>query len=350
MIEKTKEYDATALLAILKVAPGSPPEKGLLSWSRPYLVESVRDLGVDMHTIRGADAIDTEAGFARNVSRPEYIGNSEVTIHQLGDRALESYGVMRTIIKAQETDDLVRGLNPTALRKMARNKHTAAETLLRPTGAYERESLLVEPGESSDDAIGVIGSELLVAKPAVGRMSRGVMVGKKHEIANHLSDQEVPFLVEEKIDFTAAFPQIKGADEQQQARLDEANRLGVNKELRMYYFGDNIWDSVMRVAKPGEVDFRSDEWLYIDMDTIPDEIYTMSIDVIGRIKQQIGTDEVNVALDWVYGSTASNPDPHWQVMELNIHEPQLVQEHEDMTVSRRQHTKLATQIARIAVS
>jgi len=59
---------------------------------------------------------------------------------------------------------------------------------------------------------------------------------------------------------------------------------------------------------------------------------------------------VNIAFDWAYASSASNPEPHWQIMEMNAGEAQLVTLTEDHDTGSRHHIKLATQIARIAVS
>ena len=344
-----KSFDRIALLALPKIAAGASPEKGLLSWSRPYLIEQVRKSGVDVVVTRGLGSLDAEGGLAKSVSRPEYAG-SQVKLHQLGDVALCSLDVMRTIVKSVDVDHLVPVLNPTALRTHARNKNQAAADLLRPAGAYDRQFTLVNPEVMSLEQLDSLPGTQFVAKPNVGRMSNKVKVGDRQAIAEYVATQEDPFLVEEKLDFTAPFPGIKGLDEAQQARLDEANRDGVNKELRMYYFGNDTWDSVVRVAKPGETDFQNDNWLYIDQDSIPDEVYLKSAAVIEEVRKRIGTDEVNVALDYVFASSASEPEPHWEVMELNVAEPQLIQEHEHMAISRRQHTKLATQIARIAVS
>lgn len=348
-MSQQKNFEKTALLALPKVAESSTPEKGLLTWSRPFLIEQVRERGVDVNVIRGITALDPENGLANNVIRPEYKGDNDVAIEHIGEKALDAFAAMRTIVKAVEVDHLVPVLNPTALRTHARNKDKTAEDLLRPAGAYDRHSALINPG-GDIEKIDTLSGDLFVAKPNIGRLSQGVKVGDRSAIEAYLQGQEAPFLVEEKIDFSAALPSVKGIDEDQQQRLNEANKLGVNKELRMYYFGDGVWDSVMRVAKPGETDFRSDDWLYIDLDTIPDEVYQKSARVIDQIKERISTDEVNIALDFVYGSTASQSDPHWEVMEMNVAEPQLVREHEHMAIARRQHTKLATQIARIAVS
>ena len=346
----TTNYDATALLALPKVAEGSTPEKGLLGWDRPYLVESIRDQGVDVEVVRGWGSLDAQNAVARNVVRPEYHSDlSEVTIQTIGQRDLDAFGAMRSIVKAVDIDQYVPVLNPTSLRAQAKDKYTFAQNYLIPEDAYHRGHIYIA-GQSEADKLTELSSGLLVAKPAGGMRSRGVFVGTPQEIEDNLKDVEVPYVVEEKLDFSAPLPGVRGYDAEQQARLDQANREGVNKEVRLYYFGNNEWDSVARVAKPGETDFNADKWLYLDHDSIPQEVMEKSAAVVKRITGNIKTDEMNIAIDWVYASSDSHPEPSWQVMEVNAAEPQLIKRGEHPEIGARQYKKMATQISRIALS
>jgi len=348
-----REYDASALLALPKIKEGSTPEQGLKTWSRPFLIDEVRRRGVDVAVVRGAASLDVESGQAFDVARPQYDNEGVVTLHNLGAVGLSSFNMMRSIVRPVEVDGILPVLNPTAIRRMARDKYTMANDLYVPAGAYDRQLGIYDPTQETADidaVLDTISGDFVVAKPNGGLRSIGVLVGEKAEVARRMQSVEVPYIVEEKLDFSAPLPEIRGLDESEQRRLDEANAAGVNKEVRLYYFGDGSWDGVARVARPGEVDFRDDKWLQIDLDSVPSELVQKGNDIIARIREKIGTDEVNVALDWVYASSASQPEPRWQIMELNAAEPQLVQltDHED--VGRRQHRKLATQIARIAVN
>lgn len=349
-MSRHNNYESTALFALPALTGDNPPQPGLLKYGRPLLFDEVRKQGVDVGIVRGTASLDTIEGIAFAVRTPEYKSDNEVVLHDLGDVALYDVGVVRTIIKPVAVDSFVPVLNPTALREHSRNKDQAIDDILRPADAYSRRSKLVLPGELLSDAFDHIGARSFVAKPNLGRMSKGIVVGDKTIIESKIQQAELPYLIEEKIDFSAAMPGVRGVDDEQQARLDEANRLGVNKELRMYYFGNDTWDSVLRVAAEGETDFAGDKWLYIDQDSVSNEVYLKSAAVIAKMKERIGTDEANIALDFVYGSTESNPDPHWEVMEMNVAEPQLVFEHQHAEIGRRQYKKLATQIARIAVS
>ena len=346
----TQNYDARALFALPPIGKGSAPEKGLLSWDRPYLIEAVRDQGVDVEVVRGYGALDAEGAKADRIVRPEYSRDqADVAIHDIGSRALEEFGVVRSIIKAVEIDDVVPVLNPTKVRKQAKDKYNFARDYLIPAGAYHREHALLD-GSTVDDQLDTLPSGLVVAKPLGGLRSRGVVVGTKQEVAEQLRDVESLYVAEEKLDFSAPLPGIRGYDEDQQARLDQANRDGVNKEVRLYYFGNDEWDSVARVARPGETDFSDDKWLYIDHDSIPNELMSKSRAIIESVAKNISTDEMNVAIDWVYASSESQPEPSWQVMEVNAAEPQLIKRSEHHEIGARQYHKMATQISRIALS
>lgn len=134
----------------------------------------------------------------------------------------------------------------------------------------------------------------------------------------------------------------------QQARLDEANRIGVNKEVRLYAFGEDQWSVVGRVAKPGETDFRDDTWLYFDETTVPQELFGAGEKILTTIEHEVGTRDVNIAIDFVYTTTDTDSDAKWRVMEVNAAEPQLVQIAQHETIGKAQHDMLARQIARIA--
>ncbi len=341
------EYEKTALLALPGIKPGVAPEAGLLSWSRPYLIEQVRAQGVDVLVSRGIGAINEETAQVEGVVRPEYASETSVSLTALGRIGLDEVNVVRNIVRPVRADTATPFLNENSIRDLARNKLAVAETVLGPAGVYHRKSISTDGGNTN---LEVLHGDTVVAKPIGGQRSRGVFVGSKHEAADFLQSTSEPYMVEEKLDFTQAFPSLRGSTDGEQSRLDYANASGVNKELRMYYFGDGQWDAVGRVAKPGETDFSSDKWLYLDLDSIPSSIIEGGTEVVRKLHRITGTDEFNIALDWVYASSASRPEASWQVMELNAAEPQLVRLEENEDVGRRQHQKLAKQISRIALS
>jgi hypothetical protein len=346
------EYSAKALLALPSVKEGMTEEQGLLAWSRPFLIAEIRGHGVDVDVTRGAGALDADGNRALDVVRPSFGPLDEVTIQRLGNIGFTEYGVVRSIVRPVDIKD-VPVLNPNDIRAMARNKFEMANDILIPAKTYGRHAAFFDPHggvENIKDVLDAFPGDLVVAKPNGGMRSKGVHVGTKYEVARRLEGVTVPYVIEEKLDLAHPMPGVKGLDEGEQLRLDKANESGVNKELRVYYFGNGIWDGVGRIAKPGETDFRDDKWLQVDLDSIPPELITRGNDIINRIWGKIGTDEINIAIDWVFASSASEPAASWRIMELNAAEPQLVQVNQHEVVGKRQHRKLAVQIARIAVN
>jgi hypothetical protein len=348
-----EQFDATALLALPRVAEGRPEEAALKTWSRPFLIDQIRSHGVDVAVTRGAVMIDDELGIAKNAVIPHYDVDGQVTLERLGDQPLDTFDVMRNIVTPKKVDEWLTQLNPYSLRMIGRNKFDVANTFLIPNSAYDRRISFIDADASVatiDEHIAVLPGKLVVAKPNHGSRSNGIIVGTKVEVAKAIAETHVPYLVEEKLDFSAPIRDVKAVNEHEQHRLDEANLQGVNKELRLYYFGQGEWDGVVRVAHQGAVDFRADEWLYIDTDTIPSELIAKGNRIVADLAKNINTADIHIALDWVFASSASHPEPHWQIMEMNTGEPQLVQPSEHYATGTRQHRKLATQIARIAVS
>lgn len=344
------EYDAAALLALPGIAKDSAPEKGLLSWSRPFLVREIRKQGVDVLAVRGAHSIDEVEGVASGVIRPEYASDdASVTIREIGALGLNCFDMMRSIVARKEVDHILPVLNPTALRKLTIDKSRTAAELLAPLDLYGRKMVHVNPADDLDAVFDHLPGKEFVAKPNKGMRSQNVSVGTASDIRRALSSIETDFIVEQRLDFTPPFPSsIRGIDDVQQARLERANRLGVNKELRLYSFGEGQWHVVGRIAQPGELDFRDDKWLYVDQDTVPTELFTAGEAVLDRVESIVGTRDVNVGIDFTYTATDTDTEPRWRVMEVNAGEPQLVQLAEHETIGVTQHGMLAKQIARIA--
>jgi len=342
-------YDATALLALPQIKPGSNEQAGLLSWSRPYLIGQIRSEGVDVNIVRGPQALHGECDHAHMVVRPEYSANTkDVVIQRVGSVSLDTYGVVRSIAGAVSFDHAVLSLNPSELRHLAKDKFRVATEILGPLNVFGRN--IVHVPSSTVPQLDSLQGDDVVAKPNGGLRSKGVEVGTKSEIEHILLSTDIPYVVEETLDFSLPLPSVKAINETEQARLDEANETGVNKEVRMFFFGNDVWDVTGRIARPGENDFRDDKWLYIDPDTVPDELLVKGREIVSCLKGVLGTDEFNIAIDWVYATSASQPDPTWRVMEINAAEPQLVQLHQNDEIGKRQHDKLANQIVRIAVS
>ena len=350
MIKTEENYDANALMAIPSLKDGaSEIAIGLRTWDRPQLTDYIRENGVDAFFARGRKSFDETTSTVLDVIRPEYSSDySKSYLKHMGEMSIKSFGVLRNIITNEmQMDEFLPVLNPHDLRYQVGNKFEMAKGVYIPAKSYERNIELID-GSDDIEKIESIPGDIIVAKPNRGSRSRDIMVGNKSYIKNELTKVDSPFIVEEKLNFTHSMPMIKGQDKNEQSKLDEANREMVNRELRIYYFGYNTWDSVVRVADKGKTDFKNDRWLYIKQDSIPYEVMEKSEQIVDYLRKTHKTDEFNIALDWVYASSESNPDPRWLIMELNAGEPQIVWHSEDAEVGERQHRKLAEQISRIA--
>lgn len=349
------DYEKTALLMLPAQKEGSKPESGLLSWSRPDLIGYMREMGVDVAVCRGIKKIDNENSSVNDVISPEYSDDKKmVDIKNIGSVALNDFDVIRNILKMFESDTDTPTLNPNNIRSMARDKYSIAKDVFMPLDLYNRDfiKLGVDKADSEiSDMLDLIHGDKIVAKPISGMRSQGVFVGSKPEIITKLAGRQKDYILEEKLNFNNAFPKIRAINEAEQNSLDNANSMGLNKELRMYYFGNKEWDSVVRAAPLGENNFISDEWINIDLETIPIDLIDKSNDVISKIQSLMAERdrEFHIAIDWVFANSSSNHQPTWQIMEVNAAEPQLVQLNENYEVGSRQHKKLATQLSRIAL-
>jgi len=355
---QSNDYDATALLAYPRFGDNDTLEKRLPSFGRALLVRELRSkYGIDVWASHGV-----KKGDIYTIVRPEFEGLDLSRYDIIADKnneelslALNSIALIRNYTKTARLNYDGTVLNPPDLREAVRDKHKMATEFYGPSGAYGRENVIAHSVAGVSEAVTSLPGEMFVAKPNQGTLSRRIIVGDKSGVISKvrqalIKDPDNPYLVEEKIDFSSAMPGVRGENSTEQSRLDRANRDGVNKELRLYYYSDGEWDGVLRVAEPGETDFKADKWLYIDLDSIPSELLEKSQEIAKQLCRSYGDVEAHMALDWTYGSVASQPEPHWMIMEVNAGNPWNVKPGQNRQVSERQHRKDAKQIARIAKS
>jgi len=348
VIANTENFDGTALFALPGIWKDKPEEHGLEIRERPELITAVRDRGVDVHVIRGNDALDTERALALGVARPEYdiAGSSVNTLHRLGDQMLQGYGVLRTYVKMASTDNLVVTLNPTSLRALGRDKFATARTILQPLDLY-RECVFV-PADETYEAGGVRGS--LVAKPNCGFASEGLIAGEQHQIAEALKEIDKDYIVEERLIFDKPMPGVRGRDEAEQRKLQDAYDHHANTELRMYSFGvGSDWYPGGRISEKGVLEKKGQEWVIVDDRTVPQEVYELADKVRERVNMETGSQDTIQTVDFVFAGSASQPEHTWQVMEINA-EPYVIRTDVDMETGLRFRNLQADQIARIAKS
>ena len=343
------EFDATAIITIPKPYNGAREEVGLLIYNRPDLFGLIRDSeGVDVHVSRGVDSINPKSGIVSDVVRPAYSSrNRTVELEPIGRQALSGYGVARSYGPPIDTDRHVENLNPMNLRVLARDKYEVANTMLKPLGLY-RENVLITPEQSGVTTEGDIAvARSLILKPNGGFASRDIVTGTPAEIYAQLAGITEPKLVEERLSFKLPIPSIKGRDEYEQARLDKANEKGVNKELRLYSYGEAVWYPVVRIAEPGSLRLTGDEWVYIDEDTVPFDAIMAANSVKQAFDAKTGKTDTLLAIDLVYVTSESRPEPHWEVMEVNA-EPYIMRPENNNSVGEKHQRLLAAQIGRTA--
>jgi hypothetical protein len=338
------DFDAAAALSVLR-HDDKTLEQVLADSDRPDLIREIRARGVDVHIVNGLKSLDIDSGTIR-ADRPEF-QDGLVSVVDLGGQALQSYGVFRNELRAIDSriDDRVTTLNPTSVRKLGRNKHKTGTEILEPLGYYRRNHLYI-PGQPITVSDIDFADEVIV-KPNTGFASSGVEKGTPTEMVEYLKGRDKRHLIEERLSFAPPLP-IKGRDEVEQARIDDANERGLNKEIRMYSFGDHEWYPVGRIAYQHELKMAGDEWVFLDESSVPEEVYHIASQVKSRVDAATESSDTMLAVDVVYVTSKSNPEPHWEVMELNA-EQYVVRPSIDKTIGEKFRVLMADQIARNAL-
>jgi hypothetical protein len=294
------------------------------------------------------DSIDPSTGLVSDVVRPAYnMFDTPVVLKRLGEQPLSAYGVARSYGSPMDTDQYVEGLNPMNLRRLARNKHEVAETILKPLGLYRKNTLVMPGNSGSLSESDIAMSHSLIMKPNGGFASRDIVAGTPAEIYAQLGEITEDKLIEERLGFDLPIPLIRGRDDYEQARLLEANEQKVNKELRLYSYGEDAWYPVARIAQPGSLRLTGDEWVYIDEDSVPDEALIAASRVKQALDKKTGKTDTLIVVDMVYVTSESRPEPHWEVMEVNA-EPYVPRPENNQGVGIQHQQLLAAQIGRIA--
>ncbi|HMR73109.1 MAG TPA: hypothetical protein PKD68_03825 [Candidatus Saccharibacteria bacterium] len=345
------ESDAAALYHIPKRKtpdPNTGLDVTLYTWGRTEVIKAVQEEGVALHISRGAGAYDMPG--VVDVLSPILRDGSYTTARPLGIRALDAYGAIRSISGSLAHVTDVSVLTDTRVRSIASDK-LATANMLSTLDLHEGAQSVRSEAELVEALTRTYGNNI-VLKPRYGSRSEGVIVTNKKNAPDQFrtrEKQDAEYVLEEKLDFTTPFPvSLRGIDEANQRRLERANQEGANKELRAVYFGDNQFAYIARAAKEGEVDFRADDWVYIDSDTIPDAILATNERILREVEARSGIREFHIAIDYTFATTDTDKEPKWRVMEINAGEPQLVREDQNRDVAREQAGLLARQIARVA--
>lgn len=335
----------------------------LTEHGRTDLAMAVLSEGETVSFSRGKSAYDFEADYAVLLQpRFEQSGDRTYQVHVTPQTvALSAIGAIRNLHTYLHNG--LPELNVPEVRKLALDKWQA-NALFAEVGvakqfaelrAYDESSATTDtdPRKRIDAALDAIDSDQVVIKPRKGMQSQGIVFGSKSEVANMYANNDIAngedWVVEERLHFRPWLP-LRGEDDEQQAKLDIANRTGAAKELRTYSFGrvNNvpILDFVARVASSGD-HLGNDDWVYIDPDSVPHEVIGQATQIFQAVENRTSAPEVHVVTDTVFAERYDGSVVTVQ-QEINASRPQLVRSYERPHVSSRMTTAMARQLIRLS--
>jgi hypothetical protein len=156
-------------------------------------------------------------------------------------------------------------------------------------------------------------------------------------------------VVQEYVDMTQPFPaDIKGLDDEETAMLERLKDR--KKELRVFAsYGKDSGIQLVPIARMmKEGDEKSDTWVFIKPDYIPDDVIALTTTAFTRLNEKTHADEIFGAMDFMWGSTASQPEPSWRAGEINMWKPAINRRKPEL--GRRVDSALASQLVRMASS
>lgn len=347
------DHDAVAVLHLPEGSESIVPETDGIyddlrlanGWGRDRLIGLIRAEGVEPFITRGAGSYTEDVV---RLQRPLLDGPTP-RVEVINGQEISAIGVIHNV--SESLDTTAPQLNDPVVRMLARDKAKTADVLAR-SGLHE--GLIMAPASAVFDpaALDLVEGTMVFIKPQFGSRSEGV-IGKvpKMKVRKALEDAKpADYVIEPLLNFAHRWPAtIQGRDPKSQKLLEEANRSGANKEIRVYGFGNGEFYCIGRVAQFGETDFKADEWVYLDQQTIPSIVWAVAAEADAIITDETKVREKHLAIDLVFASSAaSGGEPTWRVNEINAGEPELVGYHENVWVAHEQRKLLAGQLARIA--
>lgn len=318
---------------------GSFVDDRLENWGRADIIGGLRDAGAEVVVTRGQAAF-TKAhvwgGIVTAVQDGIYL--------EMATRPKVSVAVLRNV--AGVIGGGVPELNHPDVRalasdKLATNQFLKKQGLAKPFAPWS-------PGEELSDAFDLITGDEVVLKPVRGKRGQGVVLGTKAEIAAHVSSTplEGAFIIEQRLR-TKPLENIRGRDKAEQEKIRTARAAELPSELRAYTFGfegdEQQTHFVLRVARPGANKLGDDGWVYIDQDSVPEEIHNSVRKLDLAVQQQTGVRETHLGVDWTALDSGL-----YVPMEINAGEPQLVYMKDDQSTAKTHVNLVVKQLMRAA--
>lgn len=325
----------------------------LAIWGRPELALAIQDKGYDAVFTRGADSVDLAANSAI-ILRPtiDRIGDAYSVTVKPTKISLSGISAFRNVAKPLSTEiEALPELNHPRVRATAKDKALSNELAAQ----WSKKYTTIDSDDPSK-ALDALSSDTVVLKPRNGMKSEGLHIGTKEQIAQIITsndfDKNNAWILEEKLDFSPKIP-LLGRTPNDQELIDRANRLGAPKELRVYTFGRNtdgslISNCVLRTVTGEEIALGNDRWVFVDPDSVPQEVLDASSEIAANFETHTGVKEMHLGIDWVYAREFGESEPRWINMEVNGTQPQLIYHSENAEVSKEQVNYLAEQLGRVA--
>ncbi len=296
---------------------------------------------------RGAGHLDFTTGYVDELWVPTIEDGRVRTTRDMGGAALERFGVIRDLGKKIRPTEAhpVPLLNGPDVIRINDSKLAMYQLLFEDMQGL---TLPLADARAAEAASEQLKGDLFIVKPDNGAGGRGVRAVDKTELRTILDviQPDKLHVVQEYVDMTRPFPAaIKGLDQEEQERLKSLENR--KKELRVFvFYGANGMQVLPFARMLKQDDEKSDTWAILDPECTPEEVIGYCQTTFDRLSQQTGTPEIYGAEDFIWGSTASQPDPQWLAGEVNLWRPAVPRRKPE--ISNRHDQMLAEQLIRIA--
>lgn len=311
-------------------------------WS--VVVDELAKSGHQTVISRGIKAYQPEEGIFDGYGL-ERQSNGLYAAYKLGEGAvgLSEIGVILDRAGPIRKETGIPTLNTRELRRVGADK-----LLSHQVASYDfqhRTNEMPVNGGVSDVLHDMPGIEVVLKPRRVLNPSEGVTILEKQEVEQwwaHVSDEdkENGWVIQEKLDMKALPGFIKGRDEQENSKIEEARTRGVIMELRLYcHFSDGHQTEffpVVRIANDASPIMADEKvWAYPDPDSIPAELVERSSTALSRLANNAAVKDVFSAVDWVYADGSKGVQ--WYLMETNVRSPDLpvMNEHRRAAIDMR---------------
>jgi len=233
-------------------------------------------------------------------------------------------GVSRDLTAKRPVTQPFPVVNEKEVLELARNKrefYSSMEDLVAGVVSVDGDNF-----RETSELISNLYGDQFVLKPSTGNDSKGVQIGDKRFISDHISNPEnfaqypEGWIVQQKIGSTE-LPGVKGITPGEDEILKHP---AYHKEMRVFVFVNGVggydYVPIARLFRKDSNGKSFDEFVYIDPASVPDEAMQLTREISNKITVITGVPYLYAAIDVVYGAV-SGQDKRWYCMEANVKEP-----------------------------